>query len=166
MGKLIDQFFLAIQEWSQRTASSDEIIRQSVLIDVGRYDEDDDFEYNLSMIEKRLEVLVEDIHLSERFLIVALIREIEHLLEDQLDDAQKGENSRQVIHARAATRSFIEKTTEQERQTPSFQKRLRLYENFEQSVYPTPEKVAERKRFLDTWREVTIPILQPVNLEM
>ncbi len=166
MGKLIDQFFHAIQEWSQRTASSDEIIRENVLIDVGRYDEEDDFEYNLSMLQKKVEVLVEDIHLSERFLIVALIREVEHVFEDQLDDARKGEHSRQVMHARAATRNFIEKTTEQERQTPSFQKRLQLYEDFEQSVYPTPEKVAERKRFLDTWREVTTPILQPENLEM
>src|SRR5215469_5092142 len=110
MGKFIDQFFHAIQEWSQRTASSDEIIRENVLRDVGRYDDEDDFEYNLSMLEKRVEELVEDIHLSERFLIVALIREIECIFEDQLADARKGEHSRQVMHARTSTRNFLEKT--------------------------------------------------------
>jgi hypothetical protein len=137
-----------------------------ILMDVGYYDDEDDFEYNLSMLEQRLEVLVEDIHLSERFLIVALIREVERIFEDQLADAQRGEQSRQVLHARAATRNFLEKTPQQERQTPSFQKRLKLYEDFEQKVYPTPEKIAERKHFLDTWRQVTTPVLQPDNLEM
>lgn len=165
VGKLIEQFTHALQEWSQRTASSEESIRQIVLVDIGCNDEDEVIEYYLDMIEKRLTVLVEDIHLSERFLIVSLIQDIEHVFEDQLEDARKGENSRQVIYARDVKSRIIEKSTEQERQSPAFQQRLMQFEQFERNIFPTQEKVAKSKLFLDTWREVTTPILYPENVE-
>ncbi len=147
MSTLIDQFFQAVQAWSQKTGAPDEMIRQCILADTGRYDEDEDIEYNLSMVEKRVVVLVEQVHLSERFLMVSLRREIEHVLEDQLEDASKGENSRLVRRIRAVAKRIFEGATEQERQSPDFQKRLEQFERFERSIFPTPEKLAERKFF-------------------
>lgn len=160
MGIIIEQFFQAIQAWSQKTGTSDEMIRQSILVDVGRYDEDEDIEYNLSMVEKRLEALVGQVHLSEQFLIVSLIREIEHVFESQLEDAARGEQSRSVRRVRAVAQRLLERATEQERQSPAFQQQLRHLERFDRTIFPTPEKRAEIKLFLDTWREVTAPILR------
>ena len=160
MGTLSEQFFCAIQAWSQKTGTSDEMIRQSILVDVGRYDEEEDIEYNLSMVEKRLEVLVEQVHLFEQFLIVSLIREVEHIFENQLEDAAKGEQSRSVRRVRAVAQRLLERATEQERQSPAFQQQLRHLERFERNIFPTPEKRAEIKLFLDTWREVTAPLLR------
>jgi hypothetical protein len=160
IGIFIEQFFQAVQAWSRKTGTSDEMIRQSILVDVGRYDEAEDIEYNLSMVEKRLEVLVEEIHLSEQFLITSLIRQVGHIFEDHLEDAAKGEQSRSVRRVRAVVQRLLERATEQERQAPAFQKRLRQLERFEHNIFPTPEKRAEIKVFLDTWREVTAPLLR------
>ncbi len=160
MGILIEQFFQAVQAWSRKTGVSDEMIRQSILVDVGRYDEEEDIEYNLSMVEKRLEVLVEQLHLSEQFLIVSLIREVEHIFENQLKDAAKGEQSRSVRRVRTVVQRLLERATEQEQQSPEFQRQLRQFERFERNIFPTAEKRVEIKLFLDTWREVTAPILQ------
>lgn len=115
MGIFIDHFFRAIQAWSQKTGASDEIIRQSILTDVGWYDESEDIEYNLSMVEKRLAVLVKEVHLSEAFLVVSLIRQIAHVFEDHLEDASRGEQSRAVRRVRATVQSLLEGATEQER---------------------------------------------------
>ena len=159
MGQFIEQFFHGLQLWSQKTTSSDEIIRQIILADLGKYDESQDIEFNLDLVEKRVEMLVEDVHLSEHFLVTALIREIEQVLEDQLEDAEKGEYSKEVIHARQAKKRMLEKVSDQERQSPSFQKHLSRLEQFERSIFPTPEKIAMQKLLLSTWREIMRSIL-------
>jgi len=163
MGTLIEQFFQAVHAWSQQTGSTDEIIRQSILVDIGPYDVHEDTEYNLSMVEKRLAVLVEEVHLSESFLVASLIRQITHMFEDQLEDAAKGEQSRTVRRVRAIIQRLREGATEQERRSPAFQKRLRQLEQFERRIFPTPEKIAEITLFLHTWHEVSTPLLQLTN---
>jgi hypothetical protein len=97
--------------------------------------------------------------LSERFLLVALIREIEDTLAAWVADAEHGDQARGVLHVREAKRSAVERATPQERQSPAFQRYLRLFEQFERSIYLTPERVAQRKRELESWRDVTRPLL-------
>jgi hypothetical protein len=158
LARFIDQFFDVIQEWSRRTASSDEDIRLYVMTSVGCFDEEEDSEFNLSMLEARLKFLVDDIHLSESFLVVALMQEIEKIFEDQLEDAYKGGDSKGVIRVRGVKQKFIEDTPKQEHESPSFQKRMKMLDDFERSIFPSVGKVAQRKFFLDTWREVTVQI--------
>lgn len=165
MEKFTNQFFTAIEKWSQQTDAPDDEIRRYVMGCIGRFDEEEDTERNLDLIKERLEMLVHDVHLSEGFLIKALIENIEDNFEYQLEDARKGENSRQVIRTRAVIRKFLEKATDQERQSSPFQKSLGQFEKFERGIFPTPEKIAERKLFLDVWREVTMPILRDINLD-
>lgn len=165
MEKFTNQFFTAIEKWSQQTDAPDDEIRRYVMGCIGRFDEEEDTERNLDLIKDRLEMLVHDVHLSEGFLIKALIENIEDNFEYQLEDARKGENSRAVIDAREAKKRKMEQTSEQERQSPYFQRVMRLMDVVEQKVFPTPEKIAQRKLFLDVWREVTTPILRFINLD-
>ena len=150
MPRLMEQLFAALRTWSERTASSNEDLRLLILEDVGPYDANADTESNLSAIEQRITTLVDDTRLSERFLIMALIREIEDTLADWLADAEKGDQARGVLRVREAKRRVLERATPQERQSPAFQQHLRHFEEFERSIFPTPERVAQRKRQLDT----------------
>ncbi|HEY7094115.1 MAG TPA: hypothetical protein VH393_13085 [Ktedonobacterales bacterium] len=138
----------------------DEDLRLLIVASVGPYDADDDTEYNLLNVEHRVKALVDDQRLSERFLIVALIREIEDTLADWLADAELGDQARGVLRVREVIRRTLEQATPQERHSPAFQQRRRHLEAFEASIYPTPERRAQRKRQLDTWRDVTRPLLE------
>lgn len=165
MSSLINQLFDAIHIWSLKTESSDEGIRQYILIDIGPFDYDEDIEFNLSMVQKRLEVLVHEVHLSEQFLVAALIQDIEKIFENQLEDARKGENSREVARIREIKRKHREVASEQERQSQSFQRSMKRLDEFEQQNFSTPHKIALIQFFWDTWKEVTEPILQEMQTE-
>jgi hypothetical protein len=160
MPRLTERLVAARHAWSERTAASDEELRLLILADVGPHDADADTESNLSAIEQRVKALVDDTRLSERFLVVALIREIEDTLADWLADAEQGDQARGVLRVRAAKQRALERATPQERQSPAFQQHLRHFAAFERSIYPTPERVAQRKRQLETWRDVTRPLLE------
>jgi|SRR5579885_465386 hypothetical protein len=160
MGTFTDRLFRAIEEWSRKTEAPDDEIRRYIMGCIGRFDEEEDTERNLDLIKDRLEMLIREVHLSEGFLIKALIQDILDNFEYQLEDARKGENSSAVIHVRESKRKRMELASEQERQSPNFQRAMKLMDIVEQKVFPTPEKIAQRKLFLDVWREVTAPILQ------
>lgn len=161
----MEQFFAALRAWSERTASPEDDLRLLMLVDVGPYDADEDTESNLSTIEQRVKVLIGEMRLSERFLIVALIRDIEDTLAAWVADAEQGDRARGVLRVREAKRRALERATPQERQSPASQRYLQLFEKFERSIYPTPERVAQRKRELAAWRDLTQPLLELDNTE-
>lgn len=165
MPRLMERLFAALRAWSERTTSPEDDLRLLMLADIGPYDADEDTESNLSTIEQRVKVLVDEMRISERFLIVALIREIEDTLAARVTDAEQGDQARGVLHVREAKRRALERATPQERQSPAFQRYLRLFEKFGRSIYPTPERVAQRKRELETWRDVTRPLLKSDDTE-
>lgn len=76
----MERLFAALRAWSERTTSPEDDLRLLMLADIGPYDADEDTESNLSTIEQRVKALVDEMRISERFLIVALIREIEDTL--------------------------------------------------------------------------------------
>ncbi|HVB23011.1 MAG TPA: hypothetical protein VNG51_13800 [Ktedonobacteraceae bacterium] len=158
MNTLIEQFFNAIQLWSEQMQTPDEDIRQYIMNCVGCFDESEDIEYNIDMVQRRVEMLTQVIHIDERFLITALVREIEQIFVDQVNDARKGEHSKRVLKIQDVKRKRWEQASEQERQSAVFQHSMNRLEQFEQSIFPTPERIAEMHRSLEAWREVTFPI--------
>ena len=50
-------------------------------------------------------------------------------------------------------------SSEQERQAPSFQGKMKLLDDFEHHVMPSPEKIGHREFLLAAWREIMAPIL-------
>jgi len=164
MNTLIEQFFNAIQLWSEQMQTTDEDIRQYIMNCVGRFDESEDIEYNIDMVQQRVEMLAQVIHIDERFLITALVREIEQIFVDQLDDGCKGEHSRGVLKIRDIKSKRWGQASEQERHSAAFQHSMNRLEQFEQSIFPTPERIAEMHRSLEAWREVTFPIIHFDNV--
>lgn len=143
MSTLVEQFFTAMHLWSEQTQTSDENIRQYIMNCVGRFDENEDIEYNIDMVQQRIEILVQDIHIDERFLITALVREIEQIFADQLEDGRKGEQSRRILKVREVKRKQWEQASEPERQSAAFQASMKQLDRFEQTIFPTPEWIAK-----------------------
>ena len=159
MGTLSRQFFDALQQWSEKTGFPEDDLRLYILDRVGPGSDWSDVEMELATIENRVEELVHNVGISEKFLIVALIQAIDKVFVLQLADLAQGENASEVRRVREVRKKWLEEASEQERQSPSFQRKMKLLDDFERRVTPSPEKIHDRESLLATWREIMAPIL-------
>ncbi|HEX9503910.1 MAG TPA: hypothetical protein VF974_06360 [Patescibacteria group bacterium] len=113
----------------------------------------------LATVQTRVEELVHNIGISEKFLIVALIQAIDKVFVLQLADLAQGENASEVRRVREVRKKWLEEASEQERQSTGFQRKMKWQDEIERRIMPSPEKIQYREFLLATWREVMAPIL-------
>jgi len=159
MDSLISQFFAAIQNWSEQTAFPEDDLRLYLLDRVGPRVDWTDVEMELATVQTRVEELVHKVGISEKFLIVALIQAIDKVFVLQLADLAQGENASEVRRVREVRKKWLEEASEQERQSSRFQCKMKLQDEVERRIMPSPEKIHYRESLLATWREIMTPIL-------
>jgi hypothetical protein len=76
-----------------------------------------------------------------------------------LTDLAQGENASEARRVREVRKKWLEEASEQERQAPSFQRKMKLLDDFERHVMPSPAKIGHREFLLAAWREIMAPIL-------
>jgi len=159
MDSLIRQFFDAIGNWSEKTDFPEDNLRLYILDRVGPRVDWSDVEMELATIQDRVEELVHSVGINEKFLIIALIQAIDKVFVLQLADLAQGESASEVRRVREVRKKWLEEASEQERQSLSFQRKMKLLDDFERRVMPSPEKIGHREFLLTAWREIMAPIL-------
>ncbi len=152
---LINQFCAAVRAWAQKAEAEEQGISMRVAAYVGG-----PIVYAPETIEemkKRLEMVVESIHMAEDFLIVSLIHAIERDFEDCSENYAKG-----IQRIRLANERILSRVPENLQASPQAQ---RERQEMERLATPSLEDLRQRRIVLDVWRQVTDPILQPENLD-
>lgn len=191
MNKLINQLCDATREWVEKTGESEQHVTFYVLVRTGGttfYDRAKDNPQSFFSIEQMrnwLERLVRDLHIFEDFLVVAVIQDIDRHFEELSEDYAKG------IRRARGHKEFMDEKLADPKMTEDFVERMnrkiteinlrenniephppftadtlrKMQDSLETWSTPTLEEQRKRRIFLDTWREVTRPILQSENLE-
>lgn len=203
---LIDQFIDATQEWSRRTGAPEmnaafyPMVKTGAAwffepigkVDLSTLPEERrktlkvgevHGHHTIEQLKEWLEMLVEQAHFTEDFLVTAIIRDIEQELEALSEDYAKGigrtraekENLERILSNEGDKQDFLRQMNDPSRPrlqgSPQRQAEfteldlIGMIDFLNKMSVPSLSDQRDRRVMLDVWREVTAPILEEKNLQ-
>lgn len=162
MSMLVNQFCEASREWAQKTNSSELEIPFWVMHFTGPLNFPRDADPSLDEMKEWLEKLAHEVRMDEVFLVVSLMQAIEKQLELESENIAKPIAQIRAFERLMETEEAGELSGLSDEQKEEFKQSI---PRLKEKLQPSLEKMRDRKLRLDTWREVTSPILEPANLD-